>query len=50
MKARKRAPDADNEDFLKALKAESLEDLKKKVKDDLASRKEREKSIQKEIR
>jgi len=38
----KKAPQADNEDFLKALKAESLEDLKAKIKDDLVSRKERE--------
>ena len=38
----KKAPDAEDENFLKSLKAESLEDLKKKVKDDLLSRKERE--------
>ena len=38
----KKAPDADNEDFLKALKVENLDDLKNKVKDDLISRKERE--------
>ena len=38
----KKAPDADNKDFLKALKVENLDDLKKKVKDDLISRKERE--------
>ncbi len=38
----KKAPQADDEDFLKALKAESLEDLKAKIKDDLVSRKERE--------
>lgn len=38
----KKAPKADDEDFLKALKAESLEDLKAKIKDDLISRKERE--------
>ncbi|MBT5716238.1 MAG: trigger factor, partial [Opitutae bacterium] len=38
----KKAPDASDENFLKALKAENLDDLKKKVKDDLLSRKERE--------
>ena len=38
----KKAPDAEDENFLKSLKAESLEDLKKKIKDDLVSRKERE--------
>ena len=38
----KKAPDAEDENFLKSLKAESLDDLKKKVKDDLLSRKERE--------
>ncbi len=36
------APDASDENFLKALKAENLDNLKKKVKDDLLSRKERE--------
>ena len=38
----KKAPDASDENFLKALKAENLDNLKKKVKDDLLSRKERE--------
>jgi trigger factor len=38
----KKAPEADDENFLKALKADSLEDLKAKIKDDLVSRKERE--------
>ena len=38
----KKAPDADDENFLKSLKAENVDDLKKKVKDDLLSRKERE--------
>ena len=38
----KKAPDAEDENFLKSLKAENLEDLKKKIKDDLVSRKERE--------
>ena len=38
----KKAPDAKDENFLKSLKAENLDDLKKKVKDDLLSRKERE--------
>jgi len=39
----KKAPDLKDENFLKSLQVESLEDLKKKVKDDLLSRKEREK-------
>jgi trigger factor len=38
----KKAPSAEDESFLKALKVESLEDLKKKIKDDLLSRKEKE--------
>lgn len=38
----KKAPEADDENFLKALKADTLEDLKAKIKDDLVSRKERE--------
>jgi trigger factor len=38
----KKAPSAEDESFLKALKAENLDDLKKKIKDDLVSRKERE--------
>ena len=38
----KKAPSAEDEGFLKALKVENLDDLKKKIKDDLVSRKERE--------
>ena len=38
----KKAPAAEDESFLKALKVENLDDLKKKIKDDLVSRKERE--------
>ena len=38
----KKAPAADDEEFLKSLKVENLDDLKKKIKDDLLSRKERE--------
>jgi trigger factor len=38
----KKAPSAEDESFLKALKVENLDDLKKKIKDDLVSRKERE--------
>ena len=38
----KKAPSAEDESFLKALKVESLEDLKNKIKDDLLSRKEKE--------
>lgn len=38
----KKAPSPKDEDFLKSLKAENVEDLKKKIKDDLLSRKERE--------
>ena len=38
----KKAPDAEDENFLKSLKAENVDDLKNKVKDDLLSRKERE--------
>ena len=38
----KKAPDIEDENFLKSLKAENVDDLKKKVKDDLLSRKERE--------
>ena len=38
----KKAPDPEDENFLKSLQVESLADLKKKVKDDLLSRKERE--------
>jgi trigger factor len=38
----KKAPSAEDEGFLKALKVESLDDLTKKIKDDLLSRKERE--------
>ena len=38
----KKAPSSEDESFLKALKVESLEDLKKKIKDDLLSRKEKE--------
>jgi trigger factor len=38
----KKAPSADDEEFLKSLKVENLDDLKKKIKDDLLSRKERE--------
>ncbi|MBT7649935.1 MAG: trigger factor, partial [Opitutae bacterium] len=38
----KKAPDPKDENFLKSLQVESLIDLKKKVKDDLLSRKERE--------
>jgi len=37
----KQAPPADDEEFLKALKAESLDELKGKIADDLKSRKER---------
>ena len=37
----KQAPPADDEEFLKALKAESLDELKEKIADDLKSRKER---------
>jgi len=39
---KKKAPDPKDENFLKSLQVESLIDLKKKVKDDLLSRKERE--------
>ena len=38
----KKAPAVDDEEFLKALKVENVDDLKKKIKDDLLSRKERE--------
>ena len=38
----KKAPAADDKSFLEALKVESLDGLKKKIKDDLLSRKERE--------
>jgi trigger factor len=38
----KKAPASDDEEFLKSLKVENLDDLKKKIKDDLLSRKERE--------
>ncbi len=38
----KKAPDVEDENFLKSLKAENVDDLKNKVKDDLLSRKERE--------
>ena len=38
----KKAPALDDEEFLKALKVENVDDLKKKIKDDLLSRKERE--------
>ena len=38
----KKAPSAEDQSFLKALKVENLDDLKKKIKDDLVSRKERE--------
>lgn len=38
----KKAPPADDKGFLEALKVESLDDLKKKIKDDLLSRKERD--------
>jgi len=38
----KKAPDAKDENFLKSLKVENLEELKKKIRDDLVSRKERE--------
>jgi trigger factor len=38
----KKAPDAEDEKFLKSLKVENLEELKKKIRDDLVSRKERE--------
>tara|TARA_B110000008_G_scaffold279466_2_gene326634 strand:+ start:2385 stop:3719 length:1335 start_codon:yes stop_codon:yes gene_type:complete len=38
----KKAPDTEDENFLKSLKAENVDDLKNKVKDDLLSRKERE--------
>ena len=38
----KKAPAADGKTFLEALKVESLDGLKKKIKDDLLSRKERE--------
>ena len=38
----KKAPDAEDENFLKSLKVENIGDLKNKVKDDLLSRKERE--------
>ena len=38
----KKAPEADNEDFLKALSAESLDQLKEKIESDLKVRKERE--------
>jgi trigger factor len=37
----KQAPPADGEEFLKALKAESIDELKEKIADDLKSRKER---------
>ena len=37
----KKAPDAEDAKFLESLKAESLDDLKKKIRDDLVSRKER---------
>ena len=39
----KKAPDLKDENFLKSLQVESIDDLKKKVRDDLLSRKEREK-------
>ena len=38
----KKAPEADDEDFLKALKAENLDQLKEKIEADLKVRKERE--------
>ena len=38
----KKAPEADNEDFLKALSAENLDQLKEKIEADLKVRKERE--------
>ena len=38
----KKAPEADNEDFLKALSAESLDQLKEKIESDLKVRKERQ--------
>ena len=38
----KKAPEADNEDFLKALKAENLDQLKEKIEADLKVRKERQ--------
>ncbi len=38
----KKAPAIDDENFLKSLKADDVEDLKNKIKDDLVSRKERE--------
>lgn len=38
----KKAPAVNDEEFLKALKVENVDDLKKKIKDDLLSRKERE--------
>ena len=38
----KKAPEADDEDFLKALKAENLDQLKDKIEADLKVRKERE--------
>jgi trigger factor len=38
----KKAPDPDNEDFLKSFKVESLEELKEKVREDIKVRKERE--------
>ena len=38
----KKAPDVEDENFFKSLKAENVDDLKNKVKDDLLSRKERE--------
>ncbi len=38
----KKAPEADDENFLKALKAENLEQLKEKIEADLKIRKERE--------
>ena len=41
----KKAPDAEDENFLKSLKAENLEDLKKKIKDDLVSHAKKEKIL-----
>jgi trigger factor len=38
----KKAPDADNEDFIKSFKVESLEELEEKVREDIKVRKERE--------
>jgi trigger factor len=38
----KKAPDPESEDFLKSFNVENLEELKKKVRDDIKSRKERE--------